>query len=139
MLERGFGTARVCCWIWGYSITARASQHCLGLICNRWEGKERTLSSATAINNPHTGKLSRPYKPRAVVLKQGFKREERRSILLSFPNTASLFSSNALHMSRKPAWQSVTIGNLSACLTLLSGARLRVHCRPARMMHLDSV
>lgn len=52
---------------------------------------------------------------------------------MSFPNTASHFSSNAVHMSRKPAWQTASIGNLSACLTVLSGARLGVHCRPARM------
>ncbi len=57
IVEQGFGTAQVCCWIWGRSITATASQRRLGLglICNHREGKERTLSCAIAINNPHTG------------------------------------------------------------------------------------
>lgn len=59
------------------------------------------------------------------------------SILLSFPNTAYHFSSNAVHMYRKLAWQTESIGNLSACLTVLSGARLRVCCRPARTAHLE--
>lgn len=56
IVEQGFGTAQVCCWIWGCSITARASQRCLGLglICNHREGKERTLSCAIAINNSYT-------------------------------------------------------------------------------------
>lgn len=55
IVEQGFGTAQVCCWIWGHSITARTSQRRLGLGCNHREGKERTLSCAIAINNPHTG------------------------------------------------------------------------------------
>ncbi len=58
-VEQGFGTAQVCCWIWGHSITAWTSQHRLGLGCNHREGKEKTLSCATAINNPHTGIINR--------------------------------------------------------------------------------
>lgn len=55
IVEQGFGTAWVCCWILGHSITARTSQHSLGLGCNHREGKERTLSCAIAINTPRTG------------------------------------------------------------------------------------
>lgn len=82
MLEQGFGTAQVCCWIWGYSITARASQHLLrfGLDLQSLVEKERTLSCATAINNPHTGKISHRYKLKAIVLKQGVKREAKGEI-----------------------------------------------------------
>lgn len=47
------------------------------------------------------------------------------SFLLSFPNTAL----NAVHMSRKLTWQRASIGNLSACWTVLSGARVRKACQ----------
>lgn len=43
---------------------------------------------------------------------------------------ALCFSSNAIHVSRKAAWQTASIGNLSACLTVLCGARHNVYRRP---------
>lgn len=41
IVEQGFGTTQVCCWIWGHSITARTSQCRLGLGCNHREGERK--------------------------------------------------------------------------------------------------